>query len=271
MKMSLSEQITYSTVLIKCKYANGTGRGTGFIFHFFSSDKICVPAIVTNYHVVEKSIETEFEFCLSNVDGSPNDKETVIVKDSSSWIRHPNNIDLCILPISKTLMKLQLAGKKVYYIPLASNLIPNESTIEKFHGMEEITMVGYPIGLSDSYNHKPIIRRGITATHLKNDYLGKKEFLIDMACFPGSSGSPIFVMNEGLYTNGHSVSLGDRVFFVGILWGGPQYDVTGEIVQYTMPNFCSQTQIPINLGYVIKSSQLFDFESLIDKALKILK
>ena len=31
-KMSLSEMITYSTVLIRCEYANGTsGSGTGFI------------------------------------------------------------------------------------------------------------------------------------------------------------------------------------------------------------------------------------------------
>ena len=31
-KMSLSEMITYSTVLIHCKYSNGeSGSGTGFI------------------------------------------------------------------------------------------------------------------------------------------------------------------------------------------------------------------------------------------------
>lgn len=33
--------------------------------------------------------------------------------------------------------------------------------------MEDVVMIGYPIGLSDTYNHKPIIRRGITASHPK--------------------------------------------------------------------------------------------------------
>lgn len=70
-------------------------------------------------------------------------------------------------------------------------------------------MIGYPNGLWDSQNNLPIIRRGITATSVKKDYNGKKEFLIDAAVFPGSSGSPVFIFNEGSYSvpggfsNGH--------------------------------------------------------------------
>ena len=59
-------------------------------------------------------------------------------------------------------------------------------------------MIGYPIGLIDEYNNKPIVRKGITATTYNIDYNGKKEFLIDIACFPGSSGSPIFIRRDGL-------------------------------------------------------------------------
>lgn len=36
-------------------------------------------------------------------------------------------------------------------------------------------------------------RRGITATNINFDYNGKKEFVIDAACFPGSSGFPVFI------------------------------------------------------------------------------
>jgi len=60
-------------------------------------------------------------------------------------------------------------------------------------------MVGYPVGIWDSANNMPVIRRGITATHPGKDYEGKSEFMIDAACFPGSSGSPVFLFNLGSY------------------------------------------------------------------------
>ena len=64
-KMSLSEMITYSTVLIHCKYSNGeSGSGTGFIIDLCPNkeNNTCVPAIITNDHVVANIIETVFEF-----------------------------------------------------------------------------------------------------------------------------------------------------------------------------------------------------------------
>jgi hypothetical protein len=48
-------------------------------------------------------------------------------------------------------------------------------------------MVGYPNGLWDTANNFPLIRRGVTATHIKNNYNGKSEFVIDIACYGGSS------------------------------------------------------------------------------------
>lgn len=60
-KMSLSEMITYSTVLIRCQYANGsTGSGTGFIINLCQNeeDNTCVPVLITNNHVVANSIAT---------------------------------------------------------------------------------------------------------------------------------------------------------------------------------------------------------------------
>ena len=57
-KMSLSEMVTYSTVKILCRYADGTsGSGTGFIMNLCSDKEkgICVPVVITNNHVVENS------------------------------------------------------------------------------------------------------------------------------------------------------------------------------------------------------------------------
>ena len=71
-KMSLSEMITYSTVLIRCDYSNGTsGSGTGFIINLCQNkvNNTCVPVLITNNHVVENSINTIFKFCRADENG----------------------------------------------------------------------------------------------------------------------------------------------------------------------------------------------------------
>ena len=124
-------------------------------------------------------------------------------------------------------------------------------------------MVGYPIGLSDNYNHKPIIRKGSTATHPRNDYQGKKEILIDMPCYPGSSGSPVFILNEGSYTTPQGVFIGSRILFLGILYAGPEFTKTGTITFNVSPREPRVlTTIPINLGIIIKAQRIVEFENL---------
>ena len=266
-KMSLSEKITYSTVLIRCLYENGTsGSGTGFIIHLCPNNGQCVPVIITNYHVVKDSVKTEFEICLKNDDGSPNDKEALRIDiQDNCWIHHPShNIDLCCLPIADILNNLEKTSKKLFYIPLTTSLIASNDSLNNWVALEEVIMVGYPQGISDEYNHKPIIRKGITATHLKNDYQGNKTFLVDMACFPGSSGSPIFILNEGIYKNDEGYPcVGNRIQFIGILFQGPQYTAQGNLIFSNIPNIPTPvTQIPMNLGEAIKAEEILAFEKL---------
>lgn len=263
-KMSLSEKITYSTVLIHCLYKNGTsGSGTGFVIHLCEYNEHCVPVIVTNYHVVKDSVKTEFEMCLKNKDGTPNDKEAVTIGiPNNQWIHHPNPlVDLCCLPIASILNSLEQTTQSLFYIPLATEVIAQNDFFQNLSAMEEIVMIGYPRGISDEYNHKPIIRKGITATHLKNDYQGNKTFLIDMACFPGSSGSPVFILNQGAYATSTGICLGSRIFLVGILFQGPQYTAHGNLIFSNIPNLPTPiTQIPMNLGEAIKAEEILAFE-----------
>lgn len=273
-EMSLSEKITYSTVLIRATYSNGSySTGTGFIINLCKNKdtQTVVPLIITNWHVVAGSVHTQFEFCLMNDAGRPIDEKAYsIVYNSGAWMHHPDpTVDLCCLPLAIALTDLDSRNVKLFYIPLEPELIPNHKTIKSLSAMEEIAMVGYPIGLSDMHNHKPIIRRGITATHVKKDYQGKREFLVDMACFPGSSGSPIFVLNEGIYHEGNNACAGSRIMLVGVLYGGPQYSATGELVVMSIPNRpFTVTNIPTNLGVAIKAERILDFEDFFkDEAL----
>lgn len=264
--MDISEQLTYSTVLIRCYYADGTnGRGTGFIIHLCKNNECCVPVIITNHHVVKDSIKTVFEICKRNDDETPNDKETITIDvPNNHWIHHPNpNVDLWCLPIASILNSLEQTPQKLFYIPLTTNLIAQDNHLKNLSAIEEIVMVGYPRGISDEYNHKPIIRKGITATHIKNDYQGNKTFLVDIACFPGSSGSPIFILNQGVYTTPSVINLGSRLLFVGILFQGPQYTTQGNLIFSAIPSIpVPITDIPMNLGEAIKAEEILAFEQL---------
>ena len=52
-KLTLSEQLMFSTVRIECEYEKGDkGTGTGFFFAFAQKPPQFVPAIITNKHVV---------------------------------------------------------------------------------------------------------------------------------------------------------------------------------------------------------------------------
>ncbi|MEJ7683095.1 MAG: hypothetical protein WKG06_35620 [Segetibacter sp.] len=122
-----------------------------------------------------------------------------------------------------------------------------------------------PNGIWDKSNNIPVIRQGITASHPKLKYNSKSEILIDCACFPGSSGSPVLIYNQG----GHTTKEGDfdmkgRLILLGILYAGPQYQADGRVIILpisTSTSLLSLTNIPINLGYIIKSKKVLDFEN----------
>lgn len=272
-KMSLSEMITYSTVLIKCQYSNGTaGSGTGFIINLCKDDKTntCVPVLITNNHVVENSIQTVFEFCRADELGNPIDTAPFALNyTGNAWVHHPDStVDLCCLFLADALNQLQTAKVKIFYIPLETSLIPTSEQLSQLFAIEDVVMVGYPDGISDTYNHKPIVRRGITSSHPYKDYQGKKEVLLDMACYHGSSGSPVFLLNQGSYATHEGLMVGNRMYLLGVLYGGLELNARGVLQFATLPNVPSPvTRIPINLGIMIKSERILEFEAMI-KSLK---
>ncbi len=132
---------------------------------------------------------------------------------------------------------------------------------------EEIYMIGYPRGLWDETNNMPIVREGITATAPYLDYNGAKEFLIDIAAFGGSSGSPVFLYNSSGYADkSGSINVGrSRLFLLGVLYAGPQFTIDGEVIKL-VPGTSSEkvkSQIQMNLGYVIKSSEILGFKTIL--------
>lgn len=270
MDLSIIEQVAYSTVRIECHLPDDrVATGTGFFYGLRERGGGFIPVIITNKHVVDGAAKGKFVMAVQDANGGPkagSKQEFLVDRFASQWIPHPDEtVDLCAMPIAPLLKAAEQEGSKVFHSSFAATLIPTPSDVDDMMGMESIAMVGYPNGLWDEVNNLPIFRRGILASHYRWDWNGKKEFLIDAACFPGSSGSPVMLLDAASYQTRRGLSVGARIKLLGILYAGPQYTVEGkvEIVEVpTRQEAVSVAMIPNNLGIVIKAERLLAFESV---------
>ncbi len=271
---SISEQLAYSTVRIECeKVDGGISTGSGFFFNFLrKGNGKHVPAIVTNKHVVRGAVRGKFYFTRKGEDSRPIDNSHFFVsldKFETRWLIHPDSgTDLCILPVAPIVRAAEKQNEQLFYIAADDKILLSDAEMSELTALEEVVMIGYPNGIWDSVNNQPVFRKGITATHPAKDFKGKTEFMIDAACFPGSSGSPVFLLNEGGYRTRKGVHMGaSRVKLLGILYAGPQFTATGDVRVVEVPTVqqaISITTIPNNLGFVIKAKRLLDFNPILE-------
>ena len=150
-----TEQLMHSTVMIRSKDDKGNlSASTGFIFHFFNHNGQNVPALVTNKHVIRNATDGMLVFTESNDDGSPKYGSNLtfqITDFSKGWLEHPNaEVDLTIFPLSPLLNQLAQQGKKPFIVGLDQSLIPTEDGYHALTPLEDVLIVGYPDGISDT-------------------------------------------------------------------------------------------------------------------------
>lgn len=216
----LSTQLMYTTTPIFGMKVDGSQvSGTGFIFSIFEdNDKSkSIPVLITNYHVLENVVNGFIELSLGENNMPVKGKSIRISFDSSVVKNRLGGLDLIAIPLAETLNSLEKNNINVFYRTISNDIIPNESKVEELAALEQVTFIGYPSGLYDNHNKTSIIRQGITATPIWNDFKGEPIFLIDAGVFPGSSGSPVFIYNQGSYATKDGISIGNRILFVGIV------------------------------------------------------
>ena len=278
MDLTTSEQMLYTTIRIESVSSTGSiSTGTGFFFAFHHNESIqnIIPVIVTNKHVIQDAVIGKFLFTLADSNGNPVDTEKIyfeVENFEKGWIKHKDDeVDLCCFPIGPIINFLKSQNQQIFFRHFTPEIIPSLEQMEKFDALEDLIMIGYPNGLWDDYNNKPILRRGITATHPNKDYCGKKEFMADIAAFPGSSGSPVLIYNKGSFSDRNGgFFAGTRAYLLGILYAGPQHSVTGEIEVVNIPTRqvpISRSTIPNNLGLIIKSQRIFELEQQLKNAM----
>ena len=119
--------------------------------------------------------------------------------------------------------------------------------------LEEVLFVGYPNGLFDAVNHLPLFRRGITASSVNIDFDGKPNFIIDAGVYPGSSGSPVFIHDQGwIRDRKGNVTMGSRTILLGIISKTYFRTTDAEVAEATVA-LSARVQEIIGLGIVIKA------------------
>ncbi|GAA5000291.1 hypothetical protein GCM10023206_01740 [Acinetobacter puyangensis] len=272
--LSIAESLLYSTVKITAlSQGNIIGTGTGFFTCFNKTQDSLIPVLITNKHVVSGADQIHIKCHIADQtvykpSGSLIDVNILL---HDTLLNHPNqNIDLCAISIGSILQQAIHQSTPIFYAPITMDIIPEDGDWQYFDAIEEITMVGCPNGLSDTVNNLPIIRQGITATSPNKPYNGNQEFMIDMACFPGSSGSPVFLYNRDGYLDRktQSIVMGQsRLKLLGILYAGPQFTSSGQIILSKGLQFKIDSMM--HLGIVIKSSELKVLESYAIETWKI--
>lgn len=260
---TISEQMLFNTV----RLATTSGSGTGF-FYTFNVNGQNYPTIITNKHVVNYNPNETVTFHLHLKNDDNSSSENYQVTYTTNWFFHSSK-DLCFCFVNPLFEQVkQNTGKEVFFVSTDQNVLATEDKLQELSALEELVMIGYPIGLWDAQNNFPIFRKGFTASHPATDFNEKGIGLVDMACFPGSSGSPIYLLNEHGYSDKHGNHyLGaTRLLFIGVLFAGPQYDASGNIVVTTVPAqqaVHTQTPVMINLGYYVKATELDEFKNYI--------
>ena len=268
--LSPVEQLIHTTVRIECQtIAGGTSTGTGFIYKFCEQNEKFVPVIITNKHVVENAATAKIHFTKMNSEGEPiyGQHVPLFLNDFERYcVPHPDpEVDIAAFPIGALLNNFISQNQPVFWRAFSKSELADEELFHSLSPMEEITMIGYPIGLWDSVNNLPVLRRGITATPLFLNYNGRTEFLIDAACFPGSSGSPVLLCNIGSVVDkfGGASFGASRIKLLGVLYAGPQLTSQGEIRIVNVPTESkpvSVTKIPVNIGCCIKANRILELE-----------
>jgi hypothetical protein len=263
-----ASQLLYSTVLVVATLADGeTATGTAFFYQWKVDTDRSLLVLVTNKHVVAGAKTVKFlvhEAVVNKETGKrePGTSSFELTAPGDFFIGHPGDVDLSAMPF-EPLKQLGLKqGKEVFSIALSEELIASDDQLQKLSALEDVVMVGYPIGLSDMANNFPIIRKGITASHPYTDFNAKPWGAVDIASFPGSSGSPVLLFNDGLYRGeGGGMVMGSRALFLGVLFGGPQLRADGTFDIREIPTGKVRvpvvvTSIPIHLGFYVKAKEL---------------
>lgn len=253
-----SEILVHTTARIECFLPNNSSIGTAFFFEDEDKRRF----LITNRHVVEDATSATLALTGAIATSIAPAIVAQIFLDfaTTPWAFHPNeSVDLAALSFSAIEVALIESKQGAYNTFVSASDLPSPDEIADFQAVESVLMIGYPDGIWDEVNNQPVSRRGITATHPNRQYAGRSEFMLDIGCFDGSSGSPVFIYDTiGAHKRGGGIGMKPRrPLFIGVLFEGFKTSETGSIVKMgKRAKSVPVTEIPLNLGLAVKSAEV---------------
>ena len=264
--MHVTEKLLHATVRIEAQTESGVCTGSGFFFEVHQEEGKIVTVIATNRHVVQGAGPARVYVSTADENGNIQYGAhfSVDIPDLAQLVTyHPSSdIDLAAIRAAPILQCVLANDKTPFFITIDEAALAKQEDLNKALPISDVLMVGYPNGIWDGANNLPIVRRGVTATPVYTDFQGRAEFVIDCACFPGSSGSPVFLYSSGFHMTRSSNDItmgGMKISLAGVLYAGPQHVADGQVVVRPIPTRnepIAVTSIPNNLGYCIKAHEL---------------
>lgn len=272
--LSPATRISLCTVRLLCSnHAGSTSQGTGFLYAFRETPDapVMYPTIITNKHVVGNfprlsTVVTEVPDVRAVTEASLGLHQThhaVTIDNLQNWVvPHPDpNTDLCAILVGPFINGF-LDRPGFRHMVLDETWLPDQSLREYLRVVEPILMVGYPNGIWDESHNLPVVRDGKTSSHALLKWNNTSSFVVDTAVFGGSSGSPIFLYEDGMYrSNATSYTPGSRTCLLGILWGGPVVSVRGELQPESIPTGAGEVPVirsMMNLGFAVRGDALIE-------------
>ena len=251
--------------------------GTGFFYQVtHPSTNLAKVLIITNKHVVRDSNLIQFVLSAAPSVSNLNDEHQPIDRSeiSITWPLHQNlilhpdpSIDLCAIDVTIPYGQVLQSGLQLRSMCIDASWLLTDSDKRNLRDIQQVLVIGYPIGLWDSHNNMPIARTGTTATHALACYDGKRNFLVDVAAFQGSSGSPVFTYESPMYRDANgSLSPGTKVNVVGVIWGVIERTVTGELRSVEIPSAITQIpmmQTSLNLAIALHADSIREIDELV--------
>lgn len=267
---SIERLLPHCTVrLIGVVNDEAVSTGTGFYYFFDDSftdengklndSGTAWLGIVTNRHVVEGMEEIIFYFnsISERLDGYHKDSLRLKINEDTVIFHPEKDVDLCVILAHDIKKILSEKNRKLHIYPVRKSIQIDEKDLNNMPTIQNLLMIGYPNGIWDSANNLPIIRRGINATPLYENYQGDEAFAVDIATYRGSSGSPVFIYDNVIYEHNGEIKFGNRIIFVGVIKAAHliQKDHTETI----------RTEEMLHIGIAIKASKIDVFEDLVRK------
>jgi hypothetical protein len=282
---SLEHAVVRSTVrlLAGASALELSSVGTGFFYKVIDgpSNRGRV-LIVTNKHVVRDAACVQFV-----VSGAPDaldldehhqprGRRDQLVTWALNGVvyDHPDPlIDICAVDVTHPIGQCMDSMGQLRSVFLDSTWLGDEQDATNMRDIEQVLVVGYPRGIWDEHNNMPIARRGTSATHPRALYGGKREFLVDVAAFAGSSGSPVFAYESPMFRAADGAfSPGTKMQLIGVVWGVHEASIEGELRSVEIPSAARQVPVvttSLSLAIAHHADALRDIDALVMQRIRL--